>query len=200
MFYSLQENRYMGFRNGAEKIDATIIEAGRVRDFERFLRDARIEMRIEAGERNGEKELFVRYGDSLVSFYTMASTGTKSLALFYYWYMQMERASFVYMDEFDAFYHYELAESIVKKLKEFSNTQIILTTHNTDLLSNELLRPDCYYWLDSGVIRPLNELTERELRQAHNLQKMYKAGAFNGRQDSGYSGGCEAREKVFSEP
>ena len=25
------------------------------------------------------------------------------------------------------------------------------------------------------------ELTEKELRQAHNLQKMYKAGAFNGR-------------------
>lgn len=113
-----------------------------------------------------------------MSFYTVASTGTQSLALFYYWYMYIERASFVYMNEFDAFYHYELAESIVRKLKEFSGTQIILTTHNT---SNELLCPDCYYWLDSGIIRPLNELTERDLWQAHNLQKMYKAGAFNGR-------------------
>ena len=181
MFYSLDMNRYMGFRNGREKIDAAIIKAGRVRDFESFLHEAKIEMHLEAGERNGEDELFVRYGDKCVSFYKLASTGTKSLALFYYWYTQMEKASFVYMDEFDAFYHFELAESIVKKLKEFTNTQIILTTHNTDLLSNELLRPDCYYWLDKGTIRPLNELTEKELRLAHNLQKMYKAGAFNGR-------------------
>lgn len=181
MFYSLGMNRYMGFRNGGEKIDAAIIKAGRVGDFESFLHEAKIEMHLEAGERNGEDELFVKYGDKRVSFYTIASTGTKSLALFYYWYMQMERASFVYMDEFDAFYHFELAESIVKKLKEFTNTQIVMTTHNTDLLSNELLRPDCYYWLDSGTIRPLNELTEKELRLAHNLQKMYKAGAFNGR-------------------
>ena len=181
MFYSLDMNMYMGFRNGVEKIDAAIINADRVSDFERFLHEAKIEMHLEAGERNGEKELLVKYGDKRVSFYTVASTGTKSLALFYYWYIQMERASFVYMDEFDAFYHFELAESIVKKLKEFTDTQIILTTHNTDLLSNELLRPDCYYWLDRGTIKPLNELTEKELRLAHNLQKMYKAGAFNGR-------------------
>ena len=182
MFYSLDMNRYMGFRNGAEKVDAAIINADRVADFEKFLRDAKIDMQLEAGEHNGEKELLVKYGNnSRVSFYTIASTGTKSLALFYYWYMQMEKASFVYMDEFDAFYHFELAESIVEKLKEFTRTQIIMTTHNTDLLSNELLRPDCYYWLNNGIIKPMNELTGRELRQAHNLQKMYKAGAFNGR-------------------
>ena len=85
------------------------------------------------------------------------------------------------MDEFDAFYHFELAESIVKKLKEFTDTQIILTTHNTDLLSNDILRPDCYYWLNNGIVKPFNRLTDKELRQAHNLQKMYKAGAFDGR-------------------
>ena len=181
MFYSVGVNRYMGFKNGAEKIDAAIINANRVEDFEKFLNDARIEIALEAGESNGEKELLVKYGDSRVSFYTIASTGTKSLALFYYWYMHMEKASFVYMDEFDAFYHFELAESIVKKLKKCTNTQIVMTTHNTDLLSNELLRPDCYYWLNNGIIKPLDKLTEKELRQAHNLQKMYKAGAFNGR-------------------
>lgn len=41
-------------------------------------------------------------------------------------------------------------------------------------------RPDCYFLLKDNSIKAISELTEKELRQAHNLQKMYKAGAFNG--------------------
>ena len=181
MFYSLGENRYMGFRSGVERIDTAIIKAGKIKDFELFLTEANIDMPLLAGEQNGEQVLLVKYGKKAVNFYTIASTGTKSLALFYYWFMQMEKASFVYMDEFDAFYHFELAEAIVKRLKDFDKTQILMTTHNTDLLSNDILRPDCYYWLNNGIVKPFNRLTDKELRQAHNLQKMYKAGAFDGR-------------------
>ena len=63
---------------------------------------------------------------------------------------------------------------------EIQNVQIFTTTHNTDLMSNDLLRPDCYFLLKDNSIKAISELTEKELRQAHNLQKMYKAGAFNG--------------------
>ena len=49
------------------------------------------------------------------------------------------------------------------------------------LMSNDLLRPDCYFLLENNSINAISELTEKERRQAHNLQKMYKAGAFNGR-------------------
>ena len=62
-----------------------------------------------------------------------------------------------------------------------SGVQVFTTTHNTDLMSNDLLRPDCYFLLENNSIKAISELTEKELRQAHNLQKMYKAGAFNGR-------------------
>ena len=55
-----------------------------------------------------------------------------------------------------------------------------MSTYNTDLLSNDLLRPDAYYIIENDMIRPLNEKTDKELRRAHNLQKMYKAGSFNG--------------------
>ena len=34
--------------------------------------------------------------------------------------------------------------------------------------------------LKDNKIKAISDLTEKELRQAHNLQKMYKAGAFNG--------------------
>lgn len=93
----------------------------------------------------------------------------------------MEKASFVFIDEFDAFYHYELSETVQKRLRKISDVQVFTTTHNTDLMSNDLLRPDCYFLLENNSINAISELTEKELRQAHNLQKMYKAGAFNGR-------------------
>ena len=92
----------------------------------------------------------------------------------------MEQASFVFIDEFDAFYHFEFSESVQKRLGKISGVQIFTTTHNTDLMSNDLLRPDCYFLLKDNKIKAISDLTEKELRQAHNLQKMYKAGAFNG--------------------
>lgn len=91
----------------------------------------------------------------------------------------MKEASFVFIDEFDAFYHFELSESVQKHLKQISGVQIFTTTHNTDLMSNDLFRPDSYFVIENNSIRAISELTKKELRQAHNLQKMYKAGAFN---------------------
>ena len=179
MFYSLDVNRYRGFRTGTEKIGSAIVNAGKTKEFENYLKENNVDMELADSEFDGEKLLLAKFGDKYIDFYRVASTGTKSLTLFYYWLLQMERASFVYMDEFDAFYHFELSESIVQLLKKYQDTQIIFTTHNTDLLSNDILRPDCYFLLEDGKIHPLNRLTEKELRQAHNLQKMFKAGAFN---------------------
>lgn len=180
LFYSLDTNRYLGFKSGSDHISDKIIREGKVQDFEKFLRDCGVNMDLSVKDVDGKSALMVRYKNAEVSFYSIASRGTKSLALFYYWHLVMEQASFVFMDEFDAFYHFELAEHIVKLVKRLDHTQIILTTHNTDLLSNDLLRPDCFFWMDDGKISPLCQLTDKELRKAHNLQKMFKAGAFNG--------------------
>ncbi len=91
----------------------------------------------------------------------------------------MSYSSFVCIDEYDAFYHFELAQSLVELTKSLQNTQIIMSTHNTDLLSNDILRPDAYFVLQNNQIKSLNELTNKDIRRAHNLQKMYKAGSFN---------------------
>jgi AAA15 family ATPase/GTPase len=129
---------------------------------------------------DGRKAIYCHFENKDADFFKIASTGTRSLALFYYWYIRMKKASLVFIDEFDAFYHFELSEAVQKKVNEIPGVQIFTTTHNTDLMSNDLLRPDCYFLLKNNDIRPLSNLTEKELRQAHNLQKMYKAGAFNG--------------------
>ena len=179
MFYSLDGNGYQGFSLGADSFTQGIIRENKMREFEEFLRSRGIDYHLESVEINGIKELFCRYNNSLILFTTIASTGTRSLALFYYWYIKMSSASFVFIDEYDAFYHFELSQSLVQLLKGLGNTQVILSTHNTDLLSNELLRPDAYFIIDNNSIKSLDKLTSKELRKAHNIQKMYKAGTFN---------------------
>lgn len=46
--------------------------------------------------------------------------------------MQMEEASFVYMDEFDAFYHYELSERVIRK--NMLSQQLKDDNEETDLI------------------------------------------------------------------
>ena len=85
----------------------------------------------------------------------------------------------MFIDEFDAYYHYELSESIVLMLEKMTNTQVILTSHNTNLLSNRIMRPDCYFILSDTGITSLVNATGRELREGHNLEKLYMSGEFN---------------------
>lgn len=181
LFYSLDSRGYEGFMNGSESIAEGIVNSGKVHDFQEFLKENGIEYELFGCEVDGRKAIYCHFDNKDADFFKIASTGTRSLALFYYWYIRMEKASFVFIDEFDAFYHYELSESVQKRLRRIPGVQIFTTTHNTDLMSNDLLRPDCYFLLENNSIKALSELTEKELRQAHNLQKMYKAGAFNGR-------------------
>ena len=180
LFYSLDSRGYEGFMNGTEGIAEGIVNSGKVEDFQAFLKENDIVYDLYACEVDGRKAIYCHFENQDANFFKIASTGTRSLALFYYWYLRMKEASFVFMDEFDAFYHFELSESVEKRLKEIRGVQIFTTTHNTDLMSNDLLRPDSYFILKDNKIKAISELTEKELRQAHNLQKMYKAGAFHG--------------------
>ena len=175
LFYSLDERGYQGFKNVSENISESIISKGKIKEFEQFLRDEGLNYSLVAKNVDGQKSIYCRFKNRQVSFFSVASTGTISLTLFYYWYLRMEELSFVYIDEYDAFYHFDLALSLVGLLKKNRDCQIVLSTHNTDLLSNDLLRPDCYYEIKDGKIKSLADLTDKDIRKAHNLQKMYKA-------------------------
>ena len=179
LFFSLDSRGYEGFMNGAESVSESIINSGKLEDFQEFLKENNIFYDLFAREIDGMKVIYCHFDNEDANFYNVASTGTKSLALFYYWYIRMRQASFVFIDEFDAFYHYELSESVEKLLRKIPGVQIFTTTHNTNLMSNDLLRPDAYFLLKDNKISPLAELTSKDLRQAHNLQKMFKAGAFH---------------------
>lgn len=180
-FRSLDQNSYIGFEQGSRSIDADIIEKGNVKNFEKFLNENEVECKLDVTEMNGESTLAFVFDNKKIPFFRIASKGTQSLALFYYWYQKLKDSSkvkFLFIDEFDAYYHHALSASIIELLKDI-NAQTIVTTHNTSLISNELLRPDCYFLMYPERIEPLANRTPKILREAHNIEKMYRAGAFN---------------------
>ena len=129
---------------------------------------------------DGQCELFFEH-KTLIPFYENASSGTLTLLNFYRRLLAVDRKpSLFYMDEFDAYYNYEISEKIVRYLKaKFPESQIVLTTHNTNLMTNDLMRPDCLFILSKdGKITALCDATDRELREGHNLEKLYIGGEF----------------------
>ena len=113
-----------------------------------------------------------------MEFHTIASTGTNALQLLYFWLKRMDETSFVFIDEFDAFYHFRLSRAVCRRLFEL-DCQVFLTSHNTMLMTNDLLRPDCNFILNHNEIRALHDCTEKELRQANNIEKLYRGGTFD---------------------
>lgn len=179
-FSSTEGNWYMGFSNIEGNLFETIAKKeGAVEKLRDFLQDLGIPYQLLAKDNGEGKSVYCRMGTKEVKLSSLVSSGTRSLIFFFLWYIQMEACSFIYVDEFDAFYHTDLAKEVVRKIIKIPNVQAVITSHNTDLMSNELLRPDCIFKLEDNRIRPFSELTDKVLREAHNLQKMYKAGAFN---------------------
>ncbi|WP_405352149.1 ATP/GTP-binding protein [Fusobacterium animalis] len=177
-FASLNGNFYQGFKKGAGSISEEIIDKGKLKDFENFLKEAGIDYKLIEKKIGKDRRIYCKFRSGEVDFFEIASKGTCSLTLFYSWLISLDKVSFVFIDEFDAFYHVDLAKRVVEELLKL-NVQAILTTHDTTIMTNDLLRPDCYFVLSEGKIKSLPDLTEKELRQAHNLEKMYRAGAFN---------------------
>lgn len=113
-------------------------------------------------------------------FLPTASSGAKALYRFFSWYKRAHPLPFLFIDDFDAYYHHELSETILMLLQKMSGTQFILTSHNTNLLSNRLMRPDCYFILTAEKLSSFADATARELRQGHHLGKLYMSGEFDG--------------------
>ncbi len=152
-----------------------------LQNFEDFLNLMGIECKLVLKELpDGQVELYFDH-KKLVPFYSTASSGTLALTNLYQKIVSKAvESSLVYLDEFDAFYHYEMAEKLISFFKtKYPKCQFIMTSHNTNLMTNKIMRPDCLFILSSrGTLTALCDATERELREGHNLEKMYISGEF----------------------
>jgi len=181
LFKTLNEAFYIGYEQGSHNVDDGIVKKGNLIKFQEFLNNIGIECNLIAKEIDGKNKLFYKFDNKEIEFFSISSSGTVTLAFFYFWYQRLleeNSLSFIFIDEFDAFYHHDLSTIIIEKLRDITNTQIILTTHNTTNISNDLLRPDCYFIMDNKKITSLKDRTHKELREAHNIEKMYRAGSF----------------------
>lgn len=179
LFYSLDANKYFGYKSGSESLSDSIVRKNKLDDFNAFLNKLEIKCKLKSREVDGKYEIINVFDEGEANFFSTASTGTRALILFYYWLINSEEATLIFMDEFDAYYHFELSEEIVKEILKERDIQILFTSHNTNLMDNDIFRPDCLFILQDKGILSMSDLTQKELRKAHNLQKMYKAGAFN---------------------
>lgn len=176
-FRCLDDRKYLGLETGSTFLHQFIIMNGLVADFERFLFEVSGQEYHFVKPRVSDTVLLCKIGDGTVPFTAIQSTGTRALELLYYWLQKIKNASLVIVDEFDAFYHFQLAYKVCQRLFDMS-CQVFMTTHNTSLMTNELLRPDCYFLIDGKQIKAVCDCTEKELRLGHNLEKLYRGNAF----------------------
>lgn len=176
LFWNHEERGFAGLEEGISYIEEYIISNGLIDNFSQFLKSISGQKFKFKPANAGDKLLICDMGLG-VPFNKIRSTGTSSLTLLYFWTQKMSNAAFVMIDEFDAFYHFDLSFKVCQKLFSYSN-QIFVTSHNTYLMSNDLLRPDCNFIIDKNQIKPLNLCTEKELRWGNNIEKMYRGNAF----------------------
>lgn len=184
-FRSLREiNQYIGYKLGGEPLEDIIIRNNKVADFNDFLRKCGLNYTLEkAMLPNGRQIVAIKFENGvLVPLIELASSGTNTLMLFYCWLLDFNNISFVIIDEFDAYYHYEVAEILLKIINSYDNLQSVVSTHNITLLSTDETRPDCAYILDKDGVINLSNRTNKELRKSNNIEKMYREGEFNNKQ------------------
>jgi len=185
-FASLKGNEFMGFSSVKELLADRIVENDKLGELQSFLEQNGVIYNLQkVKSENPERkwEIGCKFKNGTVDIFSIASRGTEALVLFFYWSIQMQgkgsggKPSFVFIDEFDSFYHSDAARRVVDELKRL-DVQVLLTTHDQTIMDNDLLRPDCYFTLDKGKIAAFSAMTTKDIRVAHNLQKMYAGGMF----------------------
>ncbi len=176
-FRSLDIREFIGLENNITYLDEYIIRNKLIDDFSRFLLNVSGQDFKFATPAAGDKMLYCVIDKKKIPFDVIASTGTQHLKLLYFWMNKMGKATFVFIDEFDAFYHFKLSFEICKRLSAMS-CQVFTSSHNTYLMTNDLLRPDCNFILNENKIKPLCDCTDKELRFGHNIEKLFRGNAF----------------------
>ncbi len=89
----------------------------------------------------------------------------------------------IIVDEFSSGLHNELEEALIKYFFNNSkNSQIFFTSHSTNLLDTDILRPDQIYSFkfDAQNGTSIKRFSDENPRESQNIEKMYLNGVFDG--------------------
>lgn len=95
----------------------------------------------------------------------------------------IEQPGMLVFDEFGNGLHNKLAEKIIKFfMRSASSSQFFITSHDTNLISNSVFRPDQIDVVTFGDSNgsQVTRLSTFKPREAQNLEKMYLGGMFEG--------------------
>lgn len=179
-FRSLGSYEFMGTTNIIENVEQYLASDSKaLQDFQDFLKDSGLSYELHAISDVTGKRVYAHFANQDYPFFAIASTGTKSLCLFFYWMDKMkERLKFLFLDEYDAFYHFNLSQGILRRVNLDPSFQAILTTHNPYLADNAIMRPDCYLNIKNGKIRSFADSTNRIIREGNSLERMVLSEGF----------------------
>ena len=103
-FRNLDVREFIGLETSLTMLDEFIITNNLLEDFADFLQEVSGQTFCFVVHSLTDKQILCRIDKREVPFRLVASTGTQSLQLLYFWLKRMDEASFVFIDEFDAFY------------------------------------------------------------------------------------------------
>jgi hypothetical protein len=95
----------------------------------------------------------------------------------------IEKPGMLIIDEFGNSLHNKLAEKIIRFFMENAqNSQIFITSHHTNLISNSVFRPDQLNLISfqDEYGSKVKRVSQFKPREAQNLEKMYLGGMFEG--------------------
>ena len=95
----------------------------------------------------------------------------------------IENSGMLVIDEFGNSLHNRLAEKIIRFFMENAKaSQIFITSHHTNLISNSVFRPDQVDLISfhGKAGSKVERLSQYKPREAQNLEKMYLGGMFEG--------------------
>lgn len=172
---------HIGLIDSQDDAEKYLIDNGMVEEFGTFLSDVgMIDVRL--GSESGH--LTVVKSNGSMPFSESVSRGTMILCRLFCWIKRCRgRDALLFFDDFDDMFHYRTAENAIRKIIASNKAQCIFVTHNTGLVSNDFLRPDCCFIMDQGELKSFASLTDKDIRRGHNLEKMLREGEFDRRID-----------------
>ncbi len=172
-----KKDEHIGLMDTDDDVEGYIIDNGYLEEFLEFLKDVGLEC---GNICPSGRELAIRTGEKEIPFADAASRGTMIMCRLFCWIKRCrDSEALIFFDDFDDMFHFATARAAITRIISSNRSQCIFVTHNSGLITNDFLRPDCCFILESGRLSSLASRTEKDIRKGHNLEKMLRDGVFD---------------------